>query len=595
MRTRRFLWGMVTYQKGVYALDALCWTLFHGYPLVPGLVARAFFDTLTGKAPAGVGVWGLIALLLGAALGCMGIQVAGAFVNTFHSFSMQNFLRRNIVERILERPGAAAVPSAPGEVIGRMRDDPDNAARAIDNSLDIVGYGIFGIAAVLLLLRIDATITLLVFAPLVAVATLSSLATRRLQRYRRASSQATSDVTAAIGDMFELVQAIKAAGAEERVIARFARLNDARRRSTLADRVMTQAMDSISANAISLGTGFILLLAGQSMRAGSFTVGDFALFVTYLGYATDCTRFLGRYLALYRQAGVAFERMLVLMAGTPLLSLVAHTPLHLRGPLPEVVYPLPAPEDRLDVLEVSGLTCRYPGNGLGVEGVDLCMRRGSFTVVTGRVGSGKTTLLRALLGLLPASAGEIRWNGELVGDPSAFLVPPRCAYTPQAPRLFSASLGENIMLGLPTTRVDVAEVVRAAVLERDVAQFDEGLLTPVGTRGVRLSGGQAQRTAAARLFARSPELLVFDDLSSALDVETEQTMWARLFERSDATCLVVTHRRAALRRADQIMVLEDGRVAARGTLADLLETSPAMRALWHKEEAGEAALARPLE
>ncbi len=549
----RFTWRYFT---GCTAFGIL---LYCVAPLALGLATRAFFDRVAGETAGAV--WVAVALVAAIQAGEVLSELAVGRTWSGFCYETHTLLQRNTLAGILRGFGRFGLRVPPGDAISRFRDEPPSITMgSMDGVADLVGRGLFALVGGAVMWRIDPVLTLAAFSPVVVSSAVSDALGTRSAVHGAAAQESTGRLTAFLGELVAANLAVRVAGAAPHGVRRLAEISDTRRRLSLRDRVFAETVNSMNFHLVHVGTGAVLLLGAGKIRSGSFSVGDFALFVVFLDQLTYLPAEIGRVLTELKRTRVSIDRLHALMPGESREAVVTAAPIHVRGPLPPV--PPPPAADRLERLDVVGLTCIHGTSGRGVIDVSLSLRRGSFTVVTGRIGSGKTTLLHAVLGLLPSDGGEIRWNGTLVDDTGAFLVPPRAAFTPQVPRLFSETLRANLLLGRPADEEAVGAAVRAAVLEDDVAALDVGLDTIVGRRGVKLSGGQIQRAAAARMFLRDAELLVLDDLSSALDVATETELWRRLFaRRGEVTCLVVSHSPIALANADQVVVLDDGRVA----------------------------------
>lgn len=577
----KYVQTIIKFRWKFYIFNLLALMIMLLSRLMPGLVLRDYFNLLNEPNAAPWGVAALMAFMAVSAVTHMGSFWGMGQFNRRFNIHVQSLLQKNMLDKVLSRPGADALSESPGETISRFRGDVAELPFFAMWINDFIGNFLITIVAVAIMISINARLTIIALLPLILIIAFTNMAAGRAHKYRMETRKRSGIVIGFIAETFNAVQAVKVSTAEDRVIDYFDDLNEKRRQAALKDRLFNETLRSVFINSSNISTAIILILATTYISAGSFSIGDFALFVSFLGSVAGLLGLIGFMIARYKQAGVAVERMERVMQGDGELELVSPSEVYMDSKAPAIPFIAKNDADYLYALTAEGLTFIHPESGRGIENISLHLQKGSFTVITGRIGSGKTTLLRTLIGLLPKQAGEVLWNGHIITSPSEFFIPPRIAYTAQVPRLFSDSLRQNLLMGLPEKQVDLEAAIAAAVMEQDLQELEAGLDTMVGPKGVKLSGGQVQRSATARMFARDAELYLFDDLSSALDVETEKLLWNRLFSKKNVpTCLVVSHRRAALCHADHIVVLKNGHVHASGNLSTLLTTNEEMRRLW---------------
>jgi ATP-binding cassette subfamily B protein len=560
--------------------------MFFIIPLITSLIIRDIFNYLQGFGSFGINIWTLVILLAATYIFRMIFSVVWVLLMNDFFMRTRILLRKNILNGIFNQPGGKDLIESSGEAMSRFRQDANEGAYFALSLSDVLGFCMFGLLAFYLMMSINQIVTLFIFIPFTLVVILINYSRRKLTKYRSERRKAAGVVTGTVREIFNSIQAIKVSSSESHVLNHFHEVNVKRGYAAMKDEVLLAVLMGIRTATIFLATGTMLLLIGNSMQNKEFTIGDLALFIYLLGWVTGFISYLGDFLARYHRTKVSVERMMKLMQGETKTSrerdLIKPGPIYINQSYPTIQPVTITNEEPFKSLKVENLSFYFEGSNRGIHHINITIPQGTMTVITGRVGSGKSTLLRTMLGLLPKSKGSIKWNDMIIEDLSAFLIPPRSAFTGQTPNLFSCSIQENILLGYPRSFVDIDKAITMSVLDNDLKDLEKGLESVIGPKGLKLSGGQRQRVAAARMIVRKPELMVFDDLSSSLDVETEKQLWRRLF-KTTATFLIVSHRPAVLKRADNIIVLKDGRIEAQGKLEQLLEKCEEMRRLWEKD------------
>ncbi|WP_030489510.1 ATP-binding cassette domain-containing protein [Micromonospora chokoriensis] len=378
----------------------------------------------------------------------------------------------------------------------------------------------------------------------------------KLERAARATVAARASFATALVSALSAARTVKLAGATTAVLRHLAGLDvlrSDRQRREISVQVWARSTPSMASGLLPIGAWALYL-------NGSLSAGAVLVAVSTLGAARWFAWTTASLISQLPSARVWTRRTAAMTgvstysAGVPEVDLTAGT-----APAPTM-----PPRHPLRRLELRDFGVVHSDGAVAVRGVDLTVQRGQLVLVVGPVGSGKSSLLRALAGIVHHT-GELAWNGDPVTEPELFLRPNQVGYVGQLPRVLSGTVADNIALG---HQVDAAGAISTAQLDHDLAAAGGGLGLLIGHKGTRLSGGQLQRLALARALAPRTELLVADDVSSALDVTTELALWQALRDHG-VTVVGSTAKRAALVRADHVVVLLGGTVAAQGTWQDL--------------------------
>lgn len=440
----------------------------------------------------------------------------------------------------------------PGEVVARSMD-ADRYARYADRWVDF--FNGLVIAAVTALLAGTALAGVVLLVVMIASALASAVGRPIAGRSASASSAARARFGRAVVSALESVRTVKLAAATPQVHIHLQHVDSGRVEAAVKEHRVQAFLDGVPALMVQCG-----VVAAWGIYFGGGWGLATALLVTNAVSGFDWFGRVAGMVVTEAPGTRAWQKETSRFAsGRDLMDLPPDVDL-VSGAAPD-----PAPVERVSLrsLELAGLSAVHDDGTIGVSDVSLTIERGELVLLVGQVGSGKSSLLASLAGLIEHT-GEVRWNDELVADPQAFLRPGQVAYVAQVPRVLSGTFADNIRLGHDRPFDDP---VADARLELDVKEAG-GPDAIVGHRGVRLSGGQVQRLALARALAAGTELLLADDVSSALDAATEIELWRALRDRH-TTVIGATSKRAALAQADRVVVMVDGEVAAVGPWSGL--------------------------
>ncbi len=590
------LWGRVRPQLGGIVGGCLCLALTNGLALAIPWLLKDAIDALrqAGAAGAMSSVYGLVTR---DAIWIAALATAQAVIRTYSRILIFNAgrnieytLRRDLFGHLLRMDAAFYRNHATGDVMSRLTNDL-SAVRLLfgPGILNVVNTAIVYATGLFLLVRLDPRLTLIALIPYPALVLGGRAFSRTMYRANRDIQEQLGRLSTALQEDLAGIAVVKSYALEDERHAIFARLNQdyltRSMRLVRARGVLTPFFAVIAA----LGTLIVLWAGGREVIAGRLTIGGLTAFNAYLAYLSWPTVALGFVLSIWQRGIAGWDRVRTLLGTT----------CEIRDSEAGLAEARAGKRDKVETLtptiEARGLTVKR-GSRTVLYNVSFTLPAGSTMAIVGPTGAGKTTLVDTIPRLQEVAPGTLFIGGRDVQEIPLRRLRGLVGYAPQEAFLFSATVADNIGFGrggavhhAGGATPEVHAAAEAAGLAPDIAVLPEGYDTVVGERGITLSGGQRQRVALARALAAEPRILILDDSLSSVDANTETEILTRLRPiLKGRTSILISHRVAAVKDADQILVLDAGRVAERGTHMQLLVSGGLYAQLYREQLAAEA-------
>ncbi len=540
---------------------------FEGTPVESYVYADAFVSLM---------IFGAIILALSLGSGLFSFLMRQTIVVASRHIEFD--LRNRLYDQLQDLSHDFYLQHATGDLITRSTSDIEHVRRYIGPAIMYTTRAIVVIiTAVSVMFWISPTLTWFTLIPMPFLAISVFFVARMVHTRSDELQKQYSSLTSRVQEALSGIRVLKAYAREENEAEAFDEESSQYRHRSLRLAMVEAAWRPVFVTLVGASTLIVVWVGGSLVMTGEITIGNIAEYIIYVALMTWPVAAMGFVITMIQRAAASMTRLNEIFDAVPSIQSATDHMLLEAGLSHEI-------EGRITF---KGVGFTHPNSGVrALDAVDVDVPSGSTLAIVGRTGSGKTTMVEMIPRLLDVEDGSLEIDGKDIREWPLETVRGSIGYVPQDVFLFSDTVANNISFGRMEAEIeDVRQAASEADLLANVDDFKEGFETFVGERGITLSGGQKQRASIARALIRQPSILILDDALSAVDVNTERTILGHLREHfGKRTIVIVSHRISAVQDADQIIVLEEGRIIERGSHEELVDLGGFYASLHHKQQ-----------